>query len=337
MIFHLVFDGVADGGIGVALDVVTTAARLVRAGLSAAPVVAGTLSQRVVSVDGQSVRTAAARTFIVDGPLQVESVGPGDVIVLAGLSAATPVEISSLLTRPDVQQGAVLLAQAAARGALVGASCSATFVLASSGVLDGCQATTTWWLARSFAERFPKVDLRVDRMVVEAQGAITAGSALAHTDLMLALISRTVSPSLAHLVASYLVLEQRESQARYMIQESLRTHDPAVQALERFVLANLDRQISTEEMACATAMSPRTLARRLAEVLETTPQRFVQRLRVRHAVYLLETTRVPIEEIAASVGYADAAAFRRTFQRETGESPRARRPRASRVADRNPG
>jgi len=43
------------------------------------------------------------------------------------------------------------------------------------------------------------------------------------------------------------------------------------------------------------------------------------------AVHLLETTSHSVEVIAANVGYADAAAFRRVFRRETGDSPRARR------------
>jgi transcriptional regulator GlxA family with amidase domain len=42
-------------------------------------------------------------------------------------------------------------------------------------------------------------------------------------------------------------------------------------------------------------------------------------------VHLLETTQRPVDEVAAGVGYADAAAFRRVFRRETGEAPRERR------------
>ena len=55
-----------------------------------------------------------------------------------------------------------------------------------------------------------------------------------------------------------------------------------------------------------------------------TPQRFVQRVRVAHAEHLLETTRASVEEVAARVGYADPAAFRRVFRRHTGASPRGR-------------
>jgi transcriptional regulator GlxA family with amidase domain len=71
------------------------------------------------------------------------------------------------------------------------------------------------------------------------------------------------------------------------------------------------------------------LARKVAKGLGLTPQRFAHRLRVAQAVHLLETTQHPVDEVAARVGYADPAAFRRIFRRETGESPRARRTRSS--------
>jgi transcriptional regulator GlxA family with amidase domain len=257
------------------------------------------------------------------------ALGAGDVLVLPGLGAATPREVAALLERTDVESGVALLARASAKGVLVAASCSATFVLAAAGLLDGRQATTTWWLGSTFSARFPRVTLRPDRMVVESSGVLTAGSAFAHADLMLAILAHTVSPSLAHLVARYLVLDERASQARYMVMDHLHRADPVVHALEAFVAKNLERQLSIHDMAKATRTSPRTLARRVEEALGTTPHRFAQRLRVARAVHLLETTERSVDEIAASVGYADPAAFRRIFRRETGEAPRARRTRAN--------
>jgi transcriptional regulator GlxA family with amidase domain len=90
------------------------------------------------------------------------------------------------------------------------------------------------------------------------------------------------------------------------------------------VHAHLDRQITLDELARAAGTSPRTLARRLAATAGTSPQRFVQRVRMAHAAHLLDTTRASVEDIAARVGYADAAAFRRVFRRHTGSSPRGR-------------
>jgi transcriptional regulator GlxA family with amidase domain len=326
-ITHLVFDGVADGPVGVALDIVGAAARIARAGLAALPKGRVAPRQRIVSVNGEPVRTAAQRMLAVDGAFSLRGLGADDVLVLPGLGMATAPEIAAALGRPDIARGVELVARAAAKGVLVAASCSAAFVLGASRVLDGRQATTTWWLGPTFAQHFPRVTLRLDRMVVESGGVFTAGSAFAHADLMLAILAHTLSPSLAHMAARYLVLDERASQARYMVMNHLSSSDPVIRKLEGFVTSNIERQLTVHEMARATATSPRTLARRVAKALGTTPQHFAQRLRVAQAVHLLETTQRSVDEIAARVGYADPAAFRRIFRRETGETPRSRRAR----------
>jgi transcriptional regulator GlxA family with amidase domain len=46
------------------------------------------------------------------------------------------------------------------------------------------------------------------------------------------------------------------------------------------------------------------------------PVRFVQRLRVERAVELLETTRLPFDEVARRVGYAEPSTLRRLLRRE---------------------
>ncbi|WP_410583443.1 helix-turn-helix domain-containing protein [Amycolatopsis sp. lyj-108] len=68
-------------------------------------------------------------------------------------------------------------------------------------------------------------------------------------------------------------------------------------------------------------MSPRTLTRRTRACLGISPIEFVHRLGVSAAAQLLTTTRQPVDEVAAAVGYADPAAFRRIYRRHTGESP----------------
>ncbi|MBA3549280.1 MAG: AraC family transcriptional regulator, partial [Nannocystis sp.] len=61
MLSHLVFDGVSDGSVGIGLEVVEAAARVARAAGPAAS------RQRIVSVTGEPVRTAAGRPLAVDG------------------------------------------------------------------------------------------------------------------------------------------------------------------------------------------------------------------------------------------------------------------------------
>ncbi len=325
MFVHLVLEGVADSALGVGLDVVGTSAELIRAGLTQSQLGTTGMRQRVVSLDGQPVRSAAGREVAVDGAFNLRGLRKGDVVVLPGMFAASARTVEKLVARQDVQQAADLVAKAAEKGVMIAASCSATFVLATSGLLDGRSATTTWWLSPKFARMFPKVSLSADLMVVDAGEVLTAGAALAHVDLMLALVARLAGPSVAHLVARYLVLDERPSQARYMVMEHLRVSDPGLRAVERFIAQNIGRQLSLDELARVAAMSPRTLARRVHANLGMTPHALVQRIRVSRAAHLLETTRASVDEVAAQVGYADAAAFRRVFRRFAGESPRRRR------------
>lgn len=326
----LVFDGVADGLVGVSLDVLGAASRLLRADVVSAPAGASVAPARILSVDGAPVHTAARRTLAVDGALSLRGLRRGDVLLIPGLGMSTARAVDKGLARQDIRRALGLLPMAAARGVLLAASCSSTFVLAAAGVLDGQEATTSWWLGETFCQRFPRVRLSHDRMVVRSGSVLTAGSAFAHIDLMLAIVAHRLSPSLAHMIAKYLVLDERVSQSRYVVMEHLRSADPTIRELERFITKNLARRLSLAQMARATGTSPRTLARKLEQALGTTPLRFAQRLRMAHAVHLLETTRRSVDAVAAAVGYADAAAFRRVFRREMGESPRARAPRQAR-------
>jgi transcriptional regulator GlxA family with amidase domain len=110
----------------------------------------------------------------------------------------------------------------------IAAACTGTFVLAESGLLNGCEATTTWWLSPLFRQRYPHVKLDAHRIVVSSGSALTAGAALSHLDLALWLI-RNSSPELAALVARYLVFDTRLSQSAYAISDHLAHSDPLVE------------------------------------------------------------------------------------------------------------
>lgn len=327
----LALEGVSDGAVGITLDVLGAANRVQSLGLLAGKRRSRKLEARVVSLDGGPVRTSSGRALPVDGGATLRGRRRDDILVVPGLGMDTPGEIDAELRREPVLRGLDFIQRAVALGLTVAASCSATFLRGAAGVLDGGPATTTWWLARDFARRFPAVDVRVDSMVVAHGRVLTAGAAFAHADLMLTLLTRASGPSLARLVSRFLVVDDRPSQARYMIAQHLRTDDAALRRAERFVREQLHRVVSIDEIARAAGTSSRTLARRLREQLGTTPLRFVQRLRAERAVHLLETTASSVEAVASEVGYADPAAFRRILRRETGRSPREFRVRSGPV------
>lgn len=173
-------------------------------------------------------------------------------------------------------------------------------------MLDHRPATTTWWLASAFRRRFPQVRLDVTRPLIVDGGLLCAGSVFAMADLALAVVTRAAGPSLARSCGQVLLLDEHPSQAPYMALEHLRTDEPMVRAAEEWVRVHLARPFGIAELARGVGASPRTLARRFDTALGITPSGFVQGLRLQAARQLLETSALPLDQVAAQVGYADA-------------------------------
>jgi transcriptional regulator GlxA family with amidase domain len=308
----LVLDGVFDVGLAAVLDTLATANDLAadrRPG--AEPFAIERVGVR------RSVRTQQGLAV----PVAPVGDRAPDLVIVPALGCKTPEALTAALARRDVADACAWLCRQAAAGASVTAACTATFVLAQSGLLNGHAATTTWWLAPMFRERFPHVELDESRMVVASGRVATAGAALAHLDLALWLIRRR-SPALAALTARYLIVDSRSSQASYAIADHLAHADPIVERFEAWARRHLADRFSLGQAARAVGTSERTLARRLRRVLGRTPLGYVQDLRVERAVHLLQTSDRSAEEIAAAIGYADAVTLRALLRRKTGRGVR---------------
>jgi transcriptional regulator GlxA family with amidase domain len=208
-------------------------------------------------------------------------------------------------------------------GATIAAVCSGSFLVAESGLLDHRPATTTWWLAPLFERRFPRVALDSSSMLTDADRIICCGTGMSHVDLGLYLVERYGSQELARLCAKYVVLDsRRRSQAPYTILNHIRTYDPVVLRAEKWIKANLRRNITVEEIAKHVAVSQRTLLRHFKESTGGSPLGFVQKVRIETSKALLENTRMRVDEIVGRVGYTDDGAFRRLFKKHTNMSPR---------------
>jgi transcriptional regulator GlxA family with amidase domain len=244
-----------------------------------------------------------------------------DLVVVLGTGAGDQPTLEALLASPD--SGAITdwLGAASRSGAAVAASCTAAFFLGSAGLLDGRRCTTTWWLVPWLARRHPLCDARTDAMVVEDDGVWTAGASFAHMDLMLTLVARHGGPALADEVARRLVVDERTSQARYVAPSHLAASDPMARGLEVYVRERMPAPATLDEIADAMGVSVRTLARRVRASTGLAPMKFVQKIRLDTALHLLQTTRLPHDEIAARVGFADPVALYRLVRRQTGHAP----------------
>jgi transcriptional regulator GlxA family with amidase domain len=305
----LALDGVFDTGLTALLDVFGTANELS----------GGKQPLRVRTV---GVRRRVCTDLGLQVPVQAaDDCDAPDVIVAPALGTKMPSALDAALERRDVRDAVQLLRERFVHGTRMAAACTGTFMLAASGALDGRRATTTWWLAPFFRQRYPQVLLDESRMVVPAGRVVTAGAALAHLDLALWIL-RQHSPSLAGLVARYLVVDERASQAAYVISDHLAHADPLIERFEHWARSRLAKGFSLIEAARSVGASERTLARRLHRVLGKTPLSYFQDLRIEHAVHRLQTGKASVDAIASEVGYADGVTLRTLLRRKLGRGVR---------------
>lgn len=85
-----------------------------------------------------------------------------------------------------------------------------------------------------------------------------------------------------------------------------------------------DNDFGLDSVARRLSISSRTLQRRLCE-MDSTWSDELDRVRQEQVDNLLRGTELPIESVAARVGYADARSLRRAFHRWTGQTPAAYR------------
>ena len=305
----LTLNGVFDTGLAAVLDGFGTANVLAE--------MTGISSLRFeVKVVGLHKSITTARGLSMPVIAAVRALTP-DAVVMPAILHMSAEPLLQALAGNEVHEAGAVLRKWSGRGALTATACIGTFVLAEAGLLDGEEATTTWWLAPLFRQRYPRVKLDESRMVVQSNAVVTAGAALSHLDLVLALIRRA-SPELANLTARYLVVDERTSQSTYAIPDHLAKADPLIQEFERWARGRLARGFSLDQAAKTLGTSKRTLARRMQSVLGKSPLAFFQDLRTERAVHLLRTGRASVDQIAARVGYANGVSLRALVRRKLG-------------------
>jgi transcriptional regulator GlxA family with amidase domain len=309
----LALDGLWDSGLTVTLDAFTIANNFAAVQMGGTP-------RFDVSMVGVRKKVRSGQGFAIPVRPAAADAKP-DWVIVPALGTSQPEQLLPALERRDVRQGQEQLRRWYAAGSRVAASCIGTFVLAEAGLLDGRQATTTWWLSPLFRQRYPKVDLDETRMLIASDKVVTAGAAMGHLDLALWFI-RQASPDLAGLVSRYLLANLRSSQAPFIIPNHLAQSDPLIQRFERWARDHLKTGFSLQDAARALATSPRTLQRRCEAVLSRSPLSYFQDLRVERARSLLQGSHLDVDAIAAEVGYEDGATLRTLLRERLGTGVR---------------
>jgi AraC family transcriptional regulator len=92
-----------------------------------------------------------------------------------------------------------------------------------------------------------------------------------------------------------------------------------------FIDSHLGDDLTLSYIAEALCVSPHHFAHVFRQAVGVAPHQYVIRRRVERAKELLDTTELPIVEIALSVGCANQSHFSALFHRVTGLTPHAYR------------
>jgi len=276
-----------------------------------------------------------------DLDLQVVAGEPATAVTGGGLSCYVPydldaIQAASLIIIPNWRDPAEpppeplleALRDAHAKGSRVAGLCSGAFVLAAAGLLDGRPATTHWALAGQLAQMYPKVKLRADQLYIDDGDVLTAGGGASGMDLGLHLLRGHCGAAVANRLARFMVVPPHRpgGQAQY-IESPLPApddSDPVGEAMT-WALGHLDQPLPVALLAQRAGMSRRNFDRRFRELTGGAPLSWLTHQRVLRAQQLLESTRLPVEEVARRCGFSSAAALRQHFKRLTGTAPAAYR------------
>ncbi|MFG2357136.1 GlxA family transcriptional regulator [Streptomyces sp. NPDC048521] len=269
------------------------------------------------TVDGRPVRTNADFTVGVEhGPELLET---ADTVVVASMATdhiptGLPHDVAAALARIRPHARIVSI-------------CTAAFVLAAAGLLDGRRATTHWQVADLFRRRFPQVDLDPDVLFVDDGRILTSAGAASGVDVCLHIVRTDHGSELANAVARRCVVPpfRDGGQAQYIEQPipvsgAASTADTRAWALER-----LDEPLTLADLAGHARMSLRTFARRFNDEVGLSPGRWLIQQRVARARHLLESSDLSVDRIAGEVGFATGASLRQHLHAAIGVSPQTYR------------
>jgi transcriptional regulator GlxA family with amidase domain len=198
----------------------------------------------------------------------------------------------------------------------VASVCTGATVLAAAGLLDGRRATTHWYHARQFAERFPKVRVDPAPIFIRDGAVATSGGVTAALDLSLAFVEEDNGAELARWVAMGMVtyLQRPGNQAQMSLFTSIpRPEQVLVRRVVDHVVSHLDADLSAANLAALVGVSERHLSRLFAEHVGRTPARLVRDARLEAASRLLADTREPLTTIARRCGFHSAESLRQAF------------------------
>ncbi|WP_461517031.1 GlxA family transcriptional regulator [Porticoccus sp.] len=273
----------------------------------------------IISPDGKPF--ACGNGIPVSPDYAVADDPPGDILILPELWLGPDDDL-----RDRHPQLLAWIRQRHDSGTQIYSACSGAIMLAATGLLDGCEATSHWAYQDLFQRQYPQVHFNPAPSLVFAdpEGRIvTAGGTTSWHDLAIHIIARHASPGEALKIAKvYLLKWHDEGQLPYAsLVRNAPHNDAAVRGCQQWLAEHYRSAGAIARVVAQSSIPERTLKRRFRAATGTTLIEYLQNLRVEDAKRQLESTHNPVDDIGVTVGYEDMSFFRRLFKRSTGLTP----------------
>jgi len=209
-------------------------------------------------------------------------------------------------------------------GAIICSACAGAFILAQTKLLDNRQVTTHWNLASAFVNAYPSVSLDINKILINDGDIITVAGLMSWVDLGLELVAQFMHPKIMRQLGRIMVVDTGRREQRYYqsFYPRLNHGDQAILKAQHFLQQHFHEPFKISTLSKLSILTERTFLRRFVKATGLKPIQYLQRLRTQKACDLIESTNKTIESISLEVGYEDTSAFRKTFQKVVGLTPR---------------
>jgi transcriptional regulator GlxA family with amidase domain len=271
---------------------------------------------RIVTLDGKPVK--CLNNLMIKPHCSVDEVGKTDIVLISSI-----MDIGKVLKHES--KAISWLKSQYEKGSAIASICTGAYVLAETGLLDGKTATTHWGYLEEFRQRYPKIELKPERLITDEGDLYCSGASNACLDLAIYLVEKYCDHGIAVKCAKGMLIDLgRFAQTPYSsILDFQKSHgDETIIKSQQQLEKNYTQKIDIDRLASTLSLGRRTFERRFKKATGDTPLLYLQRIRIEAAKKMLELNERTFDEITYEVGYENSSFFRKLFKKHTDLTPK---------------
>ncbi len=202
--------------------------------------------------------------------------------------------------------------------------CTGVFMIGNHPYLAGKEVVTHWAFADLLQERFPQLRVNHERLFIQQGKFYSSAGILSGIDLALHLIEQDCGVKTAASVAKYLVTYLKRDGHQSQFSEPLKfqtVHNSHIQRMNQWLLDNLSKPITVDQLAAHSYLSSRQLNRLINKHYRMSASKYIEHLKLEHSKLYLSQHNTAIEVVAEKLGFGSDGSFRRSFKRKYGIAP----------------